>query len=139
MSLLVLDTSFLAAWHNTRDAHHAAARAVGERLKAGEWGRALLLEYVFVELTTVLAARRSLAAAIVIGDTLLRAREIDFVPSSDLFDAAFTLFRSQGGARLTFTDAAIVAVARHHGARNIATFDQGFSAVEGVTIVPERV
>lgn len=134
--MLVLDTSFLVAWHNTRDVHHAAARALRDQLRDGAWGRALLPEYVFVELTTVLAARRSLVAAVVVGDALLRAREIDFIPSSELFDRAFDVFRAQGAMGLSFTDAAIVAVARQFGAEYVASFDQGFAAVADLKTIP---
>jgi len=37
--VIVLDTSFLVALHNTTDAHHAAARAIGPDFRAGRWGR----------------------------------------------------------------------------------------------------
>ena len=52
------------------------------RFLPGEWGRGLLLEYVFLEVTTVLLVRRD--------------REI------------FEIFRTQHRTRLSFTDAAIV-------------------------------
>ncbi len=59
--MLLLDSSFLIAYHNTRDVHHAAAARAMPRIVAGEWGRAALLEYVFLEVVTVLLARRGRA------------------------------------------------------------------------------
>ena len=47
--MIVLDSSFLVAFHNERDAHHGAARGLMERFLEGEWGRGLLLEYVVLE------------------------------------------------------------------------------------------
>jgi len=38
---------------------------------------------------------------------------------------------------LSFTDAAIVTVARRHAPGFIATFDRDFSSVEGVSLIPE--
>ena len=47
--MIVLDSSFLIAFHNERDSHHNAAYGLMERFLAGDWGRGLLLEYVFLE------------------------------------------------------------------------------------------
>jgi predicted nucleic acid-binding protein len=38
--MIVLDSSFLVAYHNRRDVHHRAAAATMERLVADEWGPA---------------------------------------------------------------------------------------------------
>jgi predicted nucleic acid-binding protein len=134
--MILLDSSFLIAHHNTRDVHHGAAARVMGRLLAGEWGRALLLEYVFLEVVTVLLARRGLGVASDVGARLLGAQEVDFVPCSDLFLEALQVFRSQPRDRLSFTDAAIVAVARQQRPGLVATFDADFRGLEGVTVVP---
>jgi len=134
--VIVVDSSFLVAFHNTRDAHHTRAMGVMERLLAGEWGEVLLPEYVFLEVTTVLAARRNLESAVAVGRTLLAARELRFVPCSDLFLDAFDIFQKQARGELSFADAAIVAIARKHDAEHIATFDADFRNVPGLTVVP---
>ena len=135
--MIILDTSFLVAFYNNRDTHHEAAVEPMEAIIDGNYGPALLPEYVFLELATVLAARRDLATAIHVGDVLLSAKEIEFVACSDLFPTAFELFRAQPpSAGLSFADAAIVAVARARGARHIASFDMGFARVDGVELVP---
>jgi len=110
-----------------------------DRFLDDEWGRGLLLEYVFLEVTTVLAMRRSLDVAVAVGDVLLRARELDFVPSSELFRDTYVTFRGQRlGDRdvLSFADAALVTVARQRDVPHIATFDDDFRNVEGVEAVP---
>lgn len=93
-------------------------------------------EYVFLEVTTVLAARVSLSLAAAVGQTLLQARELELVPCSDVFLEAFSIFRSQGQRGLSFTDAPIVSIARREGASRVATFDSDFAGVEGLTVVP---
>lgn len=136
--MVVLDSSFLIAHHNTRDVHHHAARRGMERLLAGEWGPALLPEYVFLEVVTVLLARRGLRTAVSVGETLLGAREVEFVPCSDLFLDAWSTFRRQPeGVSLSFADAGVLAVARRRGATRIATFDRDFEVFPEVTVVPK--
>jgi uncharacterized protein len=134
--LIILDSSFLVAHHNRRDVHHAAAAAAMERLVAGEWGAALLLEYVFLEVVTVLLARRRLDVAGRVATILLQAREVEFVPSSEMFLDVLETFRSQRDGRLSFTDAAIVTLARRRDARFVATFDRDFRRVEALQVVP---
>ncbi|MBI3455489.1 MAG: type II toxin-antitoxin system VapC family toxin [Candidatus Rokubacteria bacterium] len=113
--MVVLDSSFLIAYHNARDLHHHAAARAMERLVAGEWGRALLLEYVFLEVATVLLTRRGLRVAAAVASALLEAREVDFVPCSELFPAAWETFRTQPHGTLSFTDAAIASSASPRG------------------------
>ncbi|MFN2398819.1 MAG: type II toxin-antitoxin system VapC family toxin [Gemmatimonadaceae bacterium] len=134
--MIVLDSSFLIAYHNTRDVHHAAAARTMVHLTASQWGRALLLEYVFLEVVTVLRARRGLSLASSVGGTLLQAREIDFVPCSDLFLESFDEFRRQANGELSLVDAAVLTVARRSVPGFVATFDEDFRQCEGVAVIP---
>lgn len=134
--MIILDSSFLVAYHNRRDTHHAAAAQVMDRLLDGAWGESLLPEYVFLEVVTVLAARLGLDAAVGVGETLLNARELEFVPCSELFLETFDLFRRQSSGALSFADAAILAIARSRQATHVATFDADFEDMEGVVVVP---
>jgi hypothetical protein len=59
---------FLIAFHNERDAHHPAASILMGRSLNGEWGRGLLLDYVFLEVATVLLVRRNLDVSIRVGN-----------------------------------------------------------------------
>ena len=133
--MIVLDSSFLIAYHNTRDLHHAEAARAMVHLAAGEWGTALLLEYVFLEVVTVLRARRDAATALIVSEQLLEAREIEFVPCSEMFFETLSTFRREP-AGLSFTDAAIVTVARRERKGYVATFDTDFRSVNGVTVIP---
>lgn len=124
-SQVLLDSSFLIALHNARDVHHERARAAMERLARGEWGEPLLLEYVFLEVVTVLAARLDQETAAAVGDRLLGHAAIRFVPCSELFVEAYDVFRRERG--LSLTDAALVAAARSLDAV-VLTFDRDFEA-----------
>jgi predicted nucleic acid-binding protein len=135
-AVIVLDSSFLIAYHNQRDVHHPAAARAMERVLQGEWGRALLLEYVFLEVVTVLLARSGLQTAIAVATALLQAAEVDFVACSDVFLDTWETFLRQRSGTLSFTDAAIVTVARQRQAR-VATFDVDFRDLEDISVVPD--
>ena len=112
------------------------SRRAKSGLLRGDFGRLLLIEYVFLEVVTVLLARRGHRAALDAAEILLDAEEVDFLPCSDLFRDTLREFRIRGAARLSFTDAAIVAAAQRYEAEFIATFDEGFRGIEGMTMVP---
>lgn len=133
--MIVLDSSFLIAYYNTRDVHHAAAARIMVQLLGGKWGQALLLEYVFLETVTVLRARRDVKVATTVGMTLLEASEVDFVPCSGIFTDVFDTFRRNRSHDLSFVDAAIVSVASQHSPGFVATFDKDFDDLKGVTVV----
>ena len=106
------------------------------RLLRGEWGPAILSEYVFLEVVTVLLLRQSLATAVEVGQILLSAREIEFVPGADVFLESWQIFRDQQRTKLSFTDAAILSIARLKNADAIATFDRSLARASGRQIVP---
>jgi len=62
--------------------------------------------------------------------------EIEFVPCSEVFMGAFETFRTERSSALSFGDAAIATVARRHPPGFVATFDDDFSVLDGVTVVP---
>ena len=135
--MIVLDSSFLIAYHNSRDAHHDPAAEVMTEFLDGKWGQGLLLEYVFLEVVTVLMARRGPRVASEVADVLLGARELDFVPCSELFVDAVETFQRQTRTRLSFVDTAIVNVARNQTEGLVATFDRELSSVRGINAVPD--
>lgn len=134
--MIVLDSSFLIAFHNERDVHHDEAVRVMDRLLAGEWGTGLLLEYVALEVITVLRLRTDLGTAVSVAGSLLRARELQFVPCSAIFMEALETLRVEQRSPLSLVDAAIVTVARRHPPGLVATFDADFMALDRVTPVP---
>ena len=134
--MLILDSSFLIVFHNKNDVHHAAASRVMEDLLERENEQALLLEYVFLEVVTVLLVRRGLAVATAVARVLLEAREVEFVPCSEFFQEILETFRTQKETALSFTDAAIVTVARRQKGSEIVTFDRDFRRVKGISVIP---
>ena len=135
--MIILDSSFIIAYHNNRDVHHVAASTTMDEILSGKWGRSLLPEYVFLEVVTVLLARRGLATASAAASTLLQAREVDFLFCSDIFLDTLDTFRNQARSQFSFTDAAIVTAALKQANTAVATFDREFKTIEGITVVPD--
>jgi predicted nucleic acid-binding protein len=104
-------------------------------LVAGEWGAGILLEYVFLEVVTVLKARRGASVAMSVAERLLDAREVEFLPCTPFFADTLSTFRRER-APLSFTDAAITTVARREKKGYVATFDADFRSLKGITVIP---
>lgn len=62
---------------------------------------------------------------------------MEFVPCSELFVEALEVFRGQAAERLSFTDAAIITVARRQTPGFIATFDSAFRGLEGISVIAD--
>ncbi len=132
--MIVLDSSFLISFYNQRDAHHAAAKALMDRFLAGEWGQGLLLEYIFLEVVTVLLARRGLSTAAQVGSLLLDAVELDFVSCAGLFAKVWEMFTHQGNAYLSFADMAVAVAAQERASGWVLTFDKELGKLPGIRV-----
>lgn len=99
---------------------------------SGAWGRELLLEYVFLEVMTVLLLRCDLATATRVGQILLEAQELEFVPCSDVFAQTVEKFATQKGTHLSFVDSAIAVVAEKRAGGLLLTFDEEFRKLPGL-------
>jgi predicted nucleic acid-binding protein len=132
--MIVLDSSFIIGFHNERDAHHEAASVLMDQFLAAQWGTGLLLEYVFLEVMTVLLMRRDVTVAARVGHILLEAEELEFVPCSDLFSEILKNFLKQTSTKLSFTDAAIAHVAQQRADGLVLTFDNEFQKIPGIRL-----
>lgn len=136
--MIVLDSSFLIAYYNERDAHHNAAVPLMQRFFDGEWGQGLIIEYVFVEVVTVLLARRSIEIAASVGRLLLTAKELEFVPCSAEFLETWAQFSTQNKSRFSFADVAQLVQCTKRGGVPLLTFDEEFRIVPGLIVNPAQ-
>lgn len=134
--MIVLDTSILLAFHNTRDIHHAEAVEAMQRFSSGTWGKGLLLEYVFLETVSRLKATAGPVVAIQSGSILRRAHQLEWVPSSDQFLRCWTEFQSNYLTPLDFVDHAVVIAARERAGGKILAVDPVFCGIAGVAVYP---
>jgi predicted nucleic acid-binding protein len=135
--LIVVDSSFLIGFYNDRDAHHSVALDLMERFLAGTWGPGLLLEYVFLEIVTVLLMRRDISVARRVGRLLLESEELEFVPCSELFVQTVADFSRQTLTALGFADSAIALIARARAEGRILSFDAEFRKIAGLQVNPD--
>lgn len=135
--MIVLDSSFLIAAHNPRDVHHAKTLPYWESLLSGTWGRGILLEHVFIEIVSVLKRKHSTAVALNAGVQLMRAREIDFLPCSEIFLSIWNEFQSDFLTTLSFVDTSIALVAKQRAGGKILSFDKAFRNTPGLKVLPE--
>ena len=124
--MIVLDSSFLIGFHNDLDAHHAKASSLMRDFLDGRWGKGLLLEYVFLEVVTVLLVRTGLVNASRVARIVLASEELEFVPCSELFAETVEAFGGQNKTKLSFTDIAIATVALKRADGLVLTFDEEF-------------
>lgn len=132
--MIVVDTPVLIAYFNTRDVNHQKAKFALESVVNGRWGKALLLECIFVETVSIIKEKLSPLAAIQIGEHLRRVHHFDFIPTSDLFRSAWKEFQSDQTSRLNFTDHMLAFVARQRAGGKILTFDSAFRDIPGIII-----
>lgn len=132
--MIVLDSSFLIGFYNDHDAHHAKASSLMRDFLDGRWGKGLLLEYVFLEVVTVLLVRTELAKAAGVAGLLLESEELEFVPCSDFFAETVKSFTSQRKTKLSFTDSAIATTALKRSDGLVLTFDEEFRKLPAIRL-----
>jgi predicted nucleic acid-binding protein len=133
--VIFLDSSAIIAFKNADDVNHPSAVRVFERISRGEYGQAVISEFIFSEVVTVLLLRKGLGTAAEAGRVLEEAEEISIVRASSLFESGWKVFLDQKGTKFSFVDASSIACMRERGIRHVATFDRDFKKVDGVNVV----
>ncbi len=133
--MIFLDSSAIIAYKNADDINHKKAANIFQKLNAGEYGIGVISEFVFSEVTTVLALRKSLEAAREVGNVLLEAKEIEIMKASEVFERSWNIFSNQENTALSFVDASNLACMEMRGIRKIATFDRDFLRIRSVEVV----
>ncbi|MCZ7393186.1 MAG: PIN domain-containing protein [Candidatus Methanoperedens sp.] len=134
--MIFLDSSAIIAYKNADDVNHKKAVEIFQKLNEGKYGIGIISEFIFSEVTTVLALRKSIDAAKEVGNVLLNAKEIEIMKASDVFERAWEIFINQENTALSFVDASNLACMEQKRIKKIATFDKDFqkiSEVEAVT------
>jgi predicted nucleic acid-binding protein len=133
--LIFLDSSAIISYKNADDINHKKALDIFQKLNSGEYGIGVISEFVFSEVTTVLALRKSMEAAKEVGNVLLEAREIEIMKASEVFERSWDIFTNQKNTALSFVDASNLACMEKKKIRKIATFDKDFLRRSEVEVV----
>lgn len=132
--MILLDSSFLIAYHNTKDKNHGHAAELMPRIASGEYGMVNITDYVFDETSTYLAAKQGIGKAITVGDYLLGAAELIGITKDD-FKEAWALFKSQRSTRMSFTDCTIIVAMRANAIVKLAAFDGDFESFNDISVI----
>ncbi len=135
--MIFLDSSVIIAYKNADDINHEKAKDIFHHISKGKYGKAVISEFIFSEVTTVLALKINMDAAVEVGNVLLDAREIEIVKASDVFERAWNIFREQRNTNFSFVDASILACMELGNIKRIATFDKDFLKIESLDVVKE--
>lgn len=128
--MIILDTSFIISYFNTRDQNHSKAVKLMKQMHES----LCLTDYVFGEVATVSLIRlKSIEKASKIGETLKSLHIIDVEKSS--FDKAWDIFCRQKDTVLSFTDCTTISVMQENYIEKIATFDGDFDRIKGIKVV----
>ena len=129
--MIILDTSFIVSYFNTRDQNHPKAVKLMKEIREP----LCLTDYIFGEVVTVSLIRlKSLDRAAKIGAMLLKSLKIIDVEKT-IFDKAWNLFCKQKATILSFTDCTTVSVMQESDIEKIATFDGDFGKVRGIEVI----
>ncbi|MCD4841504.1 MAG: PIN domain-containing protein [Methanosarcinales archaeon] len=135
--MIFLDSSVIIAYKNADDINHKKAQDIFHHISKGKYGKAVISEFILSEVTTVLALKINLDAAVEVGNVLLDAREIEIVKASDVFERAWEIFRDQGNTNFSFVVTSILACMELGNIKRIATFDKDFLTIQSLDVVRE--
>ncbi|MHB8603157.1 MAG: type II toxin-antitoxin system VapC family toxin [Nitrosotalea sp.] len=128
--MIILDTSFIISYFNTRDQNHSKAAKMMKQMHEPF----CLTDYIFGETATVSLIRlKSIEKAAKIGEILKSLLIIDVEKSS--FDKAWNLFCKQKDTALSFTDCTTISIMQENYIEKIATFDEDFGKIRGIRVV----
>lgn len=132
--MIILDTSFLVSFYNTRDCNHIKAVNIMKEIISERYGRAGITDFIFGECATILLMRtKSLKETAEIGEKI-KALE-SFEADKETLNLAWNIFKNQKNTQLSFTDCSIIATMKQENIVNIATFDKDFLKIKGIDVI----
>jgi predicted nucleic acid-binding protein len=131
--MIMLDTSFVVAYFNTRDQNHDLAIKTAKTL-ASQNREIFITDYIFGEIVTVSFLRlKNVGKTTRIGKLILASCNLIYV-EKNIFEYAWEIFSKQN-LRLSFTDCTTIAAMQSQKIQKIATFDSDFTKVRGVEVL----
>ncbi len=132
--MIILDTSFIVAQRIENDEHHDRAIELIREIADGNYGKALISDYIFDEVLNVIFGRtKKLENAIEAGSEIINSVEI--VKVSDLLESSWEIFKNQKGTRFSFTDCTILSLMDKNKIEHIATFDGDFKKIKNINVI----
>ena len=132
--MIFLDSSFIVAYKIENDSHHGKAVKIINEIVEGKHGEAVISDYIFDETITVVFRRSNmLSLAIEVGNELKDSIEIITVDNLS-FENSWKIFNDQDN-KFSFTDCTIIDLMKRKDIKDIATFDEDFKKVNGISVI----
>jgi len=126
-----IDTGVFVALRNAEDQYHQRSEELMKKALKGDLGTLCTSDYIIDEaVTTALARTRRHDLAVDVGTYIIESpRFIKMTVSQDIFDLAWTKFKSLKNKGLSFTDCTSLTLVEKHGIRQVMSFDCGFDGL----------
>ena|SRR3989344_7259028 len=131
--MILIDTSVLCAYYNSRDVHHKRAVEIIEDVVSKKYGKAIITDYIFDELVTVAMRKIGKPLSIEIGGYLLNSEILIFKINNIVFDKSWKLFKEE--QNFSFTDSTTVVFMETFSIKKIATFDKEFKKIKNIEVI----
>jgi predicted nucleic acid-binding protein len=132
--MILLDTSFLIAYTDTRDKHHDEALIKEVEIDKDRFGSAVITDYIFDEIMTLMLGRIGQEKASQYGEKLLKIADFKRIDGNN-FESAWKMFKEQKNTRFSFTDCTSIVACKVNGIAAICTFDNEFNKVKDLTVI----
>jgi len=136
MRRILIDTGAIYAFVTSTDLHHTEARAFVKEFLAGH-GIFVLADLVFAETMTLLKARIGANVAIRVGMELrLNPAQMWTALGADGENDTWALFKQYADKKWSYTDCAILMLARRLKITEVFAFDKHFEQMSGMARLP---
>lgn len=133
--MILLDTSFIVSFYNTKDQNHEKAKSVMDKLLKGSYGEFYITDYIFDECATVMLARlKDVEKTTFIGEDIKNIVNILKI-DENCFDESWKTFKNQKNTLLSFTDCSTLSVMVDRRIIYLATFDQDFKKIKNINVI----
>jgi predicted nucleic acid-binding protein len=119
--MIILDTSFLISYYNTKDENHIKSLEIMKQLVENKEEIAIT-DYIFNEFVTIMFYR--LKDINGVEEICNKTKElISYRVDEEIFNQSWEIFINQKNTSLSFTDTSIIATIIKNNLTGVATFD----------------
>lgn len=128
MNKIFIDTSFLFAAYNSKDALHLKAKKLKPVLKKYN---TIVSNFILLEMYTLLSQRVSKETSVLFGESIIKDKVfaiiwIDRKTEEDVWE----IFKTIKDKNFSYVDASILAVMRKEKIHHLLSFDESFEKLE---------
>ena len=130
---LLLDTSFLIAFHNERDVHHLKARTLWKTIEDLTHGQYFISDYIFDELMSVSLRKNGKEETLQLGNHVIHSIPLINIDAT-LFKETWKFFTTTNH-NFSFTDCTNLIILKELGITTLATFDKEFTIIKDIELL----